>query len=163
MCCLLQRLLRVERAFPVREAMGGNAENDGINVEMDPEDQFKVCILGGGVFVLLLGDGAASTVCWHIWKGGGRSNAKNDGINIHGPSGPDEGVLGIHVCGGGGRGVHELCLSVREGEGGWGCVAMQKMTPSTWRWIQRTNPRCADTGSATRGCKWGQQQAVGTG
>lgn len=37
-----QRLLRVERAFPVREAMGGNAENDGINVEMDPEDQFKV-------------------------------------------------------------------------------------------------------------------------
>jgi hypothetical protein len=33
----------VERAFPVREAMGGNAENDGINVEMDPEDQFKVC------------------------------------------------------------------------------------------------------------------------
>ncbi|KAF6257396.1 hypothetical protein COO60DRAFT_1235274 [Scenedesmus sp. NREL 46B-D3] len=36
------RLLRVERAFPVREAAGSGAANDGINVEMDPEDQFKV-------------------------------------------------------------------------------------------------------------------------
>eukprot|EP00775_Hariotina_reticulata_P009205 gene9205-9372_t len=36
------RLLRVERAFPVREAMASGAANDGINVEMDPEDQFKV-------------------------------------------------------------------------------------------------------------------------
>lgn len=38
-----QRLLRVERAFPVREAIASGAANDGINVEMDPEDQFKVC------------------------------------------------------------------------------------------------------------------------
>eukprot|EP00878_Enallax_costatus_P044864 GHUV01053634.1.p1 GENE.GHUV01053634.1~~GHUV01053634.1.p1 ORF type:complete len:195 (+),score=49.90 GHUV01053634.1:90-587(+) len=37
-----QRLLRVERAFPVREAVASGAANDGINVEMDPEDQFKV-------------------------------------------------------------------------------------------------------------------------
>uniref|UniRef100_A0A383WMB0 MPN domain-containing protein n=1 Tax=Tetradesmus obliquus TaxID=3088 RepID=A0A383WMB0_TETOB len=38
-----QRLLRVERAFPVREAAGGGAgTNDGTNVEMDPEDQLKV-------------------------------------------------------------------------------------------------------------------------
>jgi hypothetical protein len=36
------RLLRIERAFPVREAVGSGAANDGINVEMDPEDQFKV-------------------------------------------------------------------------------------------------------------------------
>jgi hypothetical protein len=36
------RLLRVERAFPVREAVESGAANDGINVEMDPEDQFKV-------------------------------------------------------------------------------------------------------------------------
>lgn len=41
-----QRLLRVERAFPVREAAGGGAgTNDGTNVEMDPEDQLKVRIL----------------------------------------------------------------------------------------------------------------------
>ena len=45
-----QRLLRVERAFPVREAVGANAENDGINVEMDPEDQFKV----------------GWCLCWHL-------------------------------------------------------------------------------------------------
>jgi hypothetical protein len=37
-----QRLLRVERAFPVHETMLDSAANDGINVEMDPTDQFKV-------------------------------------------------------------------------------------------------------------------------
>eukprot|EP00879_Flechtneria_rotunda_P005196 GHRR01005478.1.p1 GENE.GHRR01005478.1~~GHRR01005478.1.p1 ORF type:complete len:652 (+),score=323.50 GHRR01005478.1:185-1957(+) len=36
------KLLRIERAFPVREAIASGAANDGINVEMDPEDQFKV-------------------------------------------------------------------------------------------------------------------------
>jgi protein MYSM1 len=36
------RLLTVERALPVHEAVGSGAANDGINVEMDPEDQFKV-------------------------------------------------------------------------------------------------------------------------
>jgi hypothetical protein len=36
------RLLRIELAFPVREAVGSGAANDGINVEMDPEDHFKV-------------------------------------------------------------------------------------------------------------------------
>eukprot|EP00877_Chromochloris_zofingiensis_P004266 jgi/Chrzof1/13840/Cz08g14150.t1 len=35
------RTLTVERAFPVREA-GAAGSNDGINVEMDTEDQFKV-------------------------------------------------------------------------------------------------------------------------
>jgi hypothetical protein len=30
-----------------RGAACSNAENDGINVEMDPEDQFKVCIVIG--------------------------------------------------------------------------------------------------------------------
>jgi hypothetical protein len=34
--------LRIERALPVREAVGSGAANDGINVEMDPEDQLKV-------------------------------------------------------------------------------------------------------------------------
>jgi hypothetical protein len=48
--------------------MGGNAENDGINVEMDPEDQFKVssllvcmCVclcVGGGGQMGLAGTGA---------------------------------------------------------------------------------------------------------
>jgi hypothetical protein len=37
-----QRLLRVERAFPVHETMLDPTANDGINVEMDPTDQFKV-------------------------------------------------------------------------------------------------------------------------
>jgi hypothetical protein len=34
------RVLRVERAVPVREALAGGS--DGINVEMDTDDQFKV-------------------------------------------------------------------------------------------------------------------------
>ncbi len=34
------RQLRIERAFPVREAVHGNGH---IDVEMDPEDQYKVC------------------------------------------------------------------------------------------------------------------------
>jgi hypothetical protein len=39
-------------------AWGGNAENDGINVEMDPEDQFKVC-----VFAIVAGKGGGNQVC----------------------------------------------------------------------------------------------------
>lgn len=49
------RVLRVERAFPVREALpaaGGSSSvaNDYINVEMDPEDQYKVrcCLVKKG-------------------------------------------------------------------------------------------------------------------
>lgn len=45
-----QRVLRVERALPVREALAGRS--DGTNVEMDTDDQFKVrfdrlCGVGG--------------------------------------------------------------------------------------------------------------------
>jgi hypothetical protein len=32
--------LRTELAFPVRDAVGSGAANDGINVDMDPEDQY---------------------------------------------------------------------------------------------------------------------------
>jgi len=37
--CPASRTMCIERAFPVHEAGVGN---DAINVEMDPEDQFKV-------------------------------------------------------------------------------------------------------------------------
>lgn len=40
------RTLTVERAFPVREA-GAAGSNDGINVEMDTEDQFKASLRTG--------------------------------------------------------------------------------------------------------------------
>lgn len=40
--CPARRLLRVERAVPVCEAAAGGS--DGTNVEMDTDDQFKVCV-----------------------------------------------------------------------------------------------------------------------
>jgi len=40
------RVLRVERAVPVREALVGGS--DGTNVEMDTDDQFKVGVGGLG-------------------------------------------------------------------------------------------------------------------
>jgi hypothetical protein len=46
----------------VREAVGSGAANDGINVEMDPEDHFKVrqlCYADWGVN----GQGFAAAVC----------------------------------------------------------------------------------------------------
>jgi hypothetical protein len=62
---------------------GGNANTDGINVGMDPEDQFKVsslCVQWWWRFVCMcvcVGGGGGNTVL----RGQGRGSAESDGFN----------------------------------------------------------------------------------